>query len=156
MLPHVSEPRLTRFAKKGLEVPTLTSTFDTASDTYRQNRADQLAAVEALDQQLELVRAGGGSRYTERHRARGRLPVRERLELLLDPDSAFLELSPLAAWGAEFAAGDGVSAGDAVVELEAMKMEHTVRAPREGSIAEMRVKVGQAVEVDFVMAVMEE
>lgn len=85
-------------------MPTLTSTFDTAIHTYRHNRTDQLAAVEALNQQPELVRAGCGSRYSERHRARGSLPVRERLELLLASESAFFELSPLTAWGTEFAA----------------------------------------------------
>ena len=40
---------------------------------------------------------GGGAKYLERHREQGKLPVRERIERLLDPGSPFLELSPLAA-----------------------------------------------------------
>jgi acetyl-CoA carboxylase carboxyltransferase component len=44
------------------------------------------------------VRDGGGAKYIERHRAQGKLPVRERIDLLLDPGSPFLELSALAAW----------------------------------------------------------
>jgi 3-methylcrotonyl-CoA carboxylase beta subunit/propionyl-CoA carboxylase len=45
------------------------------------------------------VQQGGGAKYLQRHRDQGKLPVRERIEKILDPDSAFLELSPLAAWG---------------------------------------------------------
>lgn len=54
------------------------------------------------------------------------------------------------------AAGDAIAAGDAVVVLEAMKMEHTVRAPADGLINEVRVSAGQAVDVGFVLAVMEQ
>jgi acetyl-CoA carboxylase carboxyltransferase component len=79
-------------------LPTLRSTADVAGETYRQNRAAQLAAVAALEEQLGLARAGGGAKYAERHHKRGRLLVRERLELLLDRDAPFLELSALAAW----------------------------------------------------------
>ena len=61
--------------------------------------------LDQLDEQLALAVAGGGERYPQRHRDRGKLPVRERLELLLDPDSPFLELSALAAWGTEFTVG---------------------------------------------------
>ena len=48
-----------------------------------------------------VANAGGGERYVERHHARGKLLARERIELLLDQDSPFLELSPLAAWGTD-------------------------------------------------------
>ena len=51
----------------------------------------------------------------QRHRDRGKLPVRERLELLLDPDSPFLELSPLAAWGTGFTVGANIVTGIGVV-----------------------------------------
>ena len=80
-------------------MPLLTSSLDTADETYRDNRRVQLEALAALERQLDLVRAGGGERYARRHHDRGRLLVRERLELLLDRDSPFLELSPLAALG---------------------------------------------------------
>ena len=52
-----------------------------------------------LQTRLARAREGGGAAALERHRARGKLPVRERIDLLLDPDTAWLELSPLAAFG---------------------------------------------------------
>ncbi len=96
-------------------VAVLGSTVDTRSDTYRANRAALLAALAAHEEQLALARAGGGERYVERHRARGRLLARERVELLLDRDAPFLELSPLAAWGTEFQVGAAIVTGIGVV-----------------------------------------
>ena len=55
--------------------------------------------------------AGGGPKYTERHHGRGKLLARERIELLLDQDAPFLELSPLAAWGSEYQVGASVVTG---------------------------------------------
>ena len=80
-------------------MPVLSTEVDTTSSTFATNLEVQSAAVAALNEQLELVAAGGGPRYVERHHERGKLLARERIELLLDPDSPFLELSPLAAWG---------------------------------------------------------
>lgn len=77
-------------------MPTLRSTVDVNDEAHRQNRVAQLAAVVALNEQLDLVRAGGGAKCAERHHQRGRLLVRERIELLLDRDAPFLELSALA------------------------------------------------------------
>jgi acetyl-CoA carboxylase carboxyltransferase component len=96
-------------------VPVLTSRLDTADGAYRANRAAQLALLDQLETQLELAIAGGGERYQQRHRARGRLLARERIELLLDPDSPFLELSTLAAWGTEFTVGASLVTGIGVV-----------------------------------------
>ena len=58
-----------------------------------------------------MARAGGGERYVERHRSRGKLLARERIELLLDRDSPFLELAPLAAWGTEYTVGASLVVG---------------------------------------------
>ena len=96
-------------------MPVLTSRLDTADGAYRANRAAQLALLDQLETQLELAIAGGGERYQQRHRARGRLLARERIELLLDPDSPFLELSTLAAWGTEFTVGASLVTGIGVV-----------------------------------------
>ena len=60
--------------------------------------------------------AGGGEKYVERHHARGKLMPRERIELLVDPGSAFLELSPLAGWGSDFTVGASVVTGIGVIE----------------------------------------
>src|SRR5690242_9257633 len=111
-------------------MPTLSTTIDTRDETYLQNRRAQLAAVVALDSQLDLVRAGGGSRYAARHHERGKLLVRERLELLLDRDAPFLELSSLAAWGSQFTVGASILTGIGVVcDVECMIIAHdpTVR-----------------------------
>ncbi len=93
----------------------LTSSLDTAGETYRANRAAQLALLEQLNEQVELAIAGGGDRYQQRHRARGKLLARERIELLLDPDSPFLELSALAAYGTQFTVGASLITGIGVV-----------------------------------------
>ncbi len=108
----------------------LRSALNTASEQYRANREAQLELLRQLDEQLELVRAGGGPKYRERHHARGRLLARERIELLLDRDAPFLELSPLAAWGTEFTVGASIITGIGVVSgVECMLMAHdpTVR-----------------------------
>lgn len=108
----------------------LTSLLDTSSEAYAGNRRAQLEVIAQLDEQLELTVAGGGERYTRRHRERGKLTVRERLQLLLDPDSPFLELSPLAAWGTEFSVGASVLTGIGVVsDVECVVIGHdpTVR-----------------------------
>ena len=108
----------------------LTSRLSTADEAYKANRRAQLDALAALDQQLDLVRAGGGERYVKRHHDRGRLLVRERLELLLDRDAPFLELSSLAAWGSAFTVGASILTGIGVVSgVECMIIAHdpTVR-----------------------------
>ncbi len=69
-----------------------------------------------LDAEHAKALAGGGEKYVKRHHDRGKLTARERIELLLDPDSPFLELSPLAAYGSEFTVGASVVAGIGVVE----------------------------------------
>ena len=73
--------------------------IDTSSDEFRANRARMEQLVTELRERLAAARLGGGPQYVERHRQQGKLPVRERIERLLDPGSAFLELSPLAAFG---------------------------------------------------------
>ncbi len=118
-----AEPRVT-------EGTVLPSALDTRGEQYRTNRAASLAVLDQLDEQLELARAGGGERYAARHRDRGRLLARERIELLLDRDAAFLELSSLAAWGTEFAVGASVVSGIGVVSgVECVLLAHdpTVR-----------------------------
>ncbi len=73
--------------------------IDPSSDEFRVNRARMEALVAELRGHLGTARLGGGPQYIERHRQQGKLPVRERIERLLDPGSPFLELSPLAAFG---------------------------------------------------------
>ena len=86
---------------------------DTRSETYRTNREGFLEQISYLNEQL--ARAGGGEKYVERHARRGKLMARERIELLLDRDSPFLEIAPLCAWGTEFGLGGSAICGIGVV-----------------------------------------
>jgi acetyl-CoA carboxylase carboxyltransferase component len=79
-------------------------------------RAAMLEKIAALDAEHAKAVAGGGPRNVDRHHERGKLLARERIELLLDEGSAFLELSPLAGWGSDFAVGASVVTGIGVVE----------------------------------------
>src|SRR4051812_40713680 len=94
----------------------LTTTVDPASETARANRAGFEELLADHEAQLDLARVGGGERYLTRHRARGKLTARERIELLLDEGSPYLELSPLAAWGSDFHVGAAMVTGVGVVE----------------------------------------
>ncbi len=108
----------------------LPSLVDTSSEQYQSNRAALLALLAAHDEQVAVAVGGGGERYAARHRARGRLLVRERIELLLDRDASFLELSPLAAWGSEFQVGASIVTGIGIVSgVECVLIGHdpTVR-----------------------------
>ena len=97
-------------------MPTLSTTVDPNSDTFRANERAMAEAVHQIDDQLAVARAGGGERYVQRHRDRGKLLARERIELLVDRDSAFLELAALAAWGTEYTVGASATVGIGVVE----------------------------------------
>ena len=83
-------------------MPRIVSRLDKNSETYRANVAANTFLLEEFEELMAKSRAGGGEKYIQRHRKRGKLLVRERLELLLDRDSPFFELSPLAAWGQNF------------------------------------------------------
>jgi acetyl-CoA carboxylase carboxyltransferase component len=96
-------------------MPSLPTRIDPRSDAYKANYEGMREQIRYLNEQLQLARAGGGDKYVQRHRQRGKLMVRERIELLLDRDSPFLELSPLAGWGTEYALGGSVVTGVGVV-----------------------------------------
>jgi acetyl-CoA carboxylase carboxyltransferase component len=77
---------------------TLATSIRLDSPEFHENRGRMAALVAELRDRLAQARQGGGEKYLQRHRELGKLPVRERIEKLLDPQSPFLELSPLAAW----------------------------------------------------------
>src|SRR6267378_3578789 len=76
----------------------LPSRVRTDSPDFTANHDKMTALVAQLRERIAKAREGGGPRYLERHREQGKLPVRERIDRLLDEGSPFLELSPLAAW----------------------------------------------------------
>src|SRR6185369_16571401 len=77
----------------------LDSHLDTNSSDFKQNRERIAALVEELEHRLAAARLGGGPKYLARHKEQGKMPPRERVAGLLDPNTPFLELSPLAANG---------------------------------------------------------
>src|SRR5438105_2174297 len=76
----------------------LESHLDLASDEFKANAAHHRALAAELRERLARVKQGGGPELAKRHVARGKLFVRDRIEKALDPGTAFLDLSPLAAW----------------------------------------------------------
>ncbi|MGV0749225.1 acyl-CoA carboxylase subunit beta [Mycolicibacter minnesotensis] len=95
---------------------TLKSTLDPSSPAYNeaaQALADKLAEIDA---EHAKALAGGGPKYVERHHSRDKLTARERIEALIDADSPFLELCPLAAWGSAFQVGASLVTGIGAVE----------------------------------------
>nr|WP_128222068.1 acyl-CoA carboxylase subunit beta [Nocardioides yefusunii] len=84
--------------------------------TEEARRANLLGKLADLDAEHAKAVAGGGEKYAERHKKRGKLLPRERIELLIDEGSAFLELSPLAGYGSDFTVGASTVCGIGVVE----------------------------------------
>jgi acetyl-CoA carboxylase carboxyltransferase component len=87
----------------------LTSQVERESEQFRQRHERMTALVAELRARTAEVARGGGEAADERHRSRGKLTARERIDRLVDPDSAFLELGALAAYG--LYDGDAPSAG---------------------------------------------
>jgi acetyl-CoA carboxylase carboxyltransferase component len=100
--------------RSSLTVP-LPSSVDTGSEEFRRNRRDMLEQIDVLSRLLDEAADGGGPAALERMRQRGRLPVRERIAAVLDPDSPFLEISPLAAYGSDYTIGGGMVVGVGVI-----------------------------------------
>jgi 3-methylcrotonyl-CoA carboxylase beta subunit len=73
--------------------------LDASSAEFKKNRERLQGLVDELNQRLAAARDGGGPKYLARHKEQGKMPPRERVATLLDPNTPFLELSPLAANG---------------------------------------------------------
>ncbi|MEE9414477.1 MAG: carboxyl transferase domain-containing protein, partial [Acidimicrobiales bacterium] len=86
------------------------------SDDYLSNLAAMATLWDEVAAELAKVPTIGGQRYVDRHRRRDKLLVRERIESLVDPNTPFLELMPLAGWGTQDAVGVGSVTGIGVVE----------------------------------------
>lgn len=94
----------------------LRSTLDTTSAEFSAARQAMEGKLDQLAADLEPALAGGSERSVARHRARGKFTARERIDMVLDRESPFLELCALAAWGSDFQTGASVVAGIGVVE----------------------------------------
>jgi acetyl-CoA carboxylase carboxyltransferase component len=80
-------------------LPVLPTNVDMSAPDFRENAAIMRALVGELRERLRQVSHGGGEAAITRHRARGKMLARERIDRLMDPGTPFLEFSPLAAWG---------------------------------------------------------
>jgi acyl-CoA carboxylase subunit beta len=89
----------------------LGSAVRASAGPYAANRDAMLAKLAELAAEHAKAIGGGGPAYVERHHRRGKLLARERIELLVDPDSPFLELSTLAAWGTDYPVGGSIVTG---------------------------------------------
>jgi 3-methylcrotonyl-CoA carboxylase beta subunit len=103
--------------------PALESSVDVHSAEFKRNAEAMKKTVQQFRERLEVVKAGGGAAIVEKHKARGKMTARERIEALIDSGTAFLELSTLAAWemyegaapGAGVVTGIGVISGQECV-----------------------------------------
>jgi len=94
-------------------VPQLIPKVSTRSEQFKINAAAMRALIGDLNARLAKIAEGGGEAARAKHLARGKLLPRERLQMLLDPDTPFLEVAPLAALGmyGDEAPGAGIIAG---------------------------------------------
>ena len=109
----------------------LESKLDTRSEQFAQNRADMQEYLDQLEELYSEAAEGGGPDAMARLESRNKMPIRERIALILDRDSPFLEISPLAAWRSNFAVGSGFVVGIGVIEgVECLILGHdpSVRA----------------------------
>ena len=112
-------------------MPVLESKLDTRSEQFHKNRADMLKMLELMESLLEEAAQGGGDEAIARLRSRDKMPIRERISHVLDRDTPFLEISPLAAWRSPYAIGSGFVVGIGVIEnVECVILGHdpSVRA----------------------------
>ena len=89
--------------------------IETASETFTSNRDANLEAIGKVEEVLEKARLGGGEKHNQRHLDRGKILPRQRVELLLDRDSHFLELCPIAGHTMKTHPGGGLIAGIGVI-----------------------------------------
>ena len=127
---------------------TLPTHVDTRTETYGENRDWFLAKLAELEAALAEVNAAGGPKYVERHRRRGKLMARDRVELLLDRDAPFLEIGALAAWGTDFPLGGSMICGLGVISGALCVIVANEPTIKGGSINPYtRLKVERAMEI---------
>jgi acetyl-CoA carboxylase carboxyltransferase component len=98
-----------------LLAPPVRSSLDPRTPEFEENRASMQSKLGEIERLLDEAAAGGGAEAHARLAQRGKLPVRERIALALDPDSPFLEISPLAAYDSDYTIGGGAVLGIGVI-----------------------------------------
>src|SRR5213076_2107253 len=120
----------------------LTSQLDRDAEEFASRRERMEELLAELRERSAQVARGGGEKAMERHRLRGKLPARERVDRLLDPGSAFLELNALAAWDVYDgqAPSAGIVTGIGVVEGRACVLVANDATVKGGSYFPLTVK----------------
>ena len=93
----------------------IVSKLDKQNDQYEINTSEMISKLKDIDQLLDEAELGGGSHHHERLAKKGKMSIRERIFNVLDPDTPFLEISPLAAYDSDYAIGGGCVAGIGVI-----------------------------------------
>ena len=93
----------------------IVSKLDKQNDQYEINTSEMISKLNDIDQLLDEAELGGGSHHHERLAKKGKMSIRERIFNVLDPDTPFLEISPLAAYDSNYAIGGGCVAGIGVI-----------------------------------------
>jgi acetyl-CoA carboxylase carboxyltransferase component len=96
--------------------PTFKTKLDIKSEQYLKNKDMMHQKLEFLEDLLDLAELGGGSHHHERLAKRGKMPVRERVMNVIDPDSPFLEIQPYAGYGTnDYNVGGGCVSGIGII-----------------------------------------
>tara|TARA_B100000035_G_scaffold314067_1_gene329324 strand:+ start:581 stop:2239 length:1659 start_codon:yes stop_codon:yes gene_type:complete len=89
----------------------ISSNLDIHSDSYKKNKQSMLEKLQFIDDLLDQAELGGGKYHHDRLAKRGKMPIRERVMNVIDDNSPFLEISPLAAYGTDYTVGGGCVSG---------------------------------------------
>ena len=98
-----------------LLAPAVRTSVSAESESFDANQADMLDLLGTIDDLLDQAQLGGGQRALDRLRSRDKMPIRERIAHVLDPDTPFLEISPLAAYASDYAMGGGLVCGIGII-----------------------------------------
>jgi acetyl-CoA carboxylase carboxyltransferase component len=122
-------------------MPVLRSKIDRTSPSFQANYAKTKAAVDRLNAELVVSTQGGGEKYVKRHLERGKLLPRDRVEMLLDEGSYFLEMAPLAGFGMENESpGAGLIGGIGLVSGRECLITANEATLKGGAVSEMGLR----------------
>ena len=94
---------------------TIKTNINIKSKEYQKNKNDMLEKLSEIEDLLDFAELGGGMHHHERLASRGKMSIRSRIANFIDPDSPFLEISSLAAYGSDYPVGGGAVAGVGIV-----------------------------------------
>ena len=94
---------------------TIQSNVNIKSEEYQKNKKDMLEKLSEIEDLMDFAELGGGMHHHERLASRGKMSIRSRIANFIDPDSPFLEISSLAAFGSAYPVGGGAVAGIGIV-----------------------------------------